>query len=242
MKTDTYTIVQGDCRKVLRAIAPGSAQLLLTDVPYALSSAEESITRDGAKAISQDFGEWDRDADAVRALISTAISLSASVLDRRAAAYVFTGDALFEHVRQCLRRAINPTALGFYAWARTNPAPSVRKSQWISAVDLCVWAAPAGHRFNFPAHREAYNWMAAPVVHHAHRSHPNEKPVEVLERIIAAHSQPGDLVLDPFCGTGSTGEAALRLGRRFFGIEFDETYAAKADKRLAYVSRRRTGT
>jgi hypothetical protein len=65
------------------------------------------------------------------------------------------------------------------------------------------------------------------------RLHPNEKPVSMIRRFLKLHTKPGDLVLDPFCGSGSTGVACLQTGRRFVGVEIDPAYHAIAAKRLA---------
>jgi site-specific DNA-methyltransferase (adenine-specific) len=65
----------------------------------------------------------------------------------------------------------------------------------------------------------------------AQGKHPTQKPIELLERIVVSASNPGDLVLDPFCGSGTTGLAATRLGRQFIGIELDPEYADLATRR-----------
>lgn len=64
------------------------------------------------------------------------------------------------------------------------------------------------------------------------RVHPNEKPLRLMEQIVATHSQPGDMVLDPFMGSGTTGVAAIRLGRRFIGIELDPAHFVTACERI----------
>lgn len=65
------------------------------------------------------------------------------------------------------------------------------------------------------------------------RQHPNEKPVGLMEKLITVCSSPGDTVLDPFMGSGTTGVACVKLGRNFIGIEIDPTYFAIAQKRIA---------
>ena len=77
-------------------------------------------------------------------------------------------------------------------------------------------------------------WRLKPPGTHEKRygKHPTQKPVGLLERIIEASTRPGDLVLDPFVGSGTTGVAAARLGRRFVGIDVEEGFLAKARKRI----------
>src|SRR5213078_2505724 len=80
------------------------------------------------------------------------------------------------------------------------------------------------------------NFIEAPICAGRERTkdpvHPTQKPIRVLRQLVEWGSNPGDLVLDPFMGVGSTGVAALELGRRFIGIELDETYVAAARRRI----------
>lgn len=233
-----WCIVQGDCREVVRQIWPGSVKLVLGDPPYGLSEEEgEEITREGEKPIAQDFGPWDRrPLNELAQLLQEALEAAALPLHEHGAAYLFSSDKLFEATRQALAGKLLCQEISFGGWCKTNPAPSFRKSTFLSAMELFVFGRRAGNPFNFPGHSGAFNWMEAPLPHYLKRQHPCEKPAFVLERMIRASSSPGDVVLDPFCGGGATGEAALRLGRRFIGIDLDPGYAAKAQARLEKVS------
>jgi site-specific DNA-methyltransferase (adenine-specific)/modification methylase len=94
-----------------------------------------------------------------------------------------------------------------------------------------------GHVWNFTTQVDMHNFIQSPVCAGRERlrnpRHPTQKPLAVLRRLIGLASRPGDVVLDPFMGVGSTGVAAVESGRRFVGIEIDETYLAAADRRLA---------
>jgi hypothetical protein len=119
----------------------------------------------------------------------------------------------------------------------------VRKRDPISAAELLVFGRRAGNPFHLPQrHRDGFNWLQAPIVHDAHRlrtaagaKHPNQKPVALLEKLIRRSTDPGDLVIDPFSGTGAVGEAALRTGRRFLGVEIDPDWVQASRKHLAAV-------
>lgn len=237
MRSARWELHQADCREVLRGLAPASCALLLTDIPYGLGDGETTaITRRGAKAIRRDFGEWDKGREAIEQLVTDMAQASATLVRARGAAYVWTSDILFEHVRELMRRHFGrPRTL---TWCKTNPAPSMRQADWLSATEFCVYAHCPGLKFEYPGHAESFNWLVGPVVHAAHRTHPTEKPVWLWQRIISATTKPGDVVLDPFAGTGSSGEAALRLGRRWIGVELDPKYAVIAARRLKEVSKR----
>lgn len=233
-----YSVVRGDCRDVLRSMAPASCSLLLTDVPYAVSQGEDlDIKIIGRKKMGRHFGEWDmaQDAASIRDLIRAAIAGAAQLVHGRGSAYVCTSDVVFGEVWASIAEHFTPAQFGTLTWCKTNPAPSVRKARWTSASELIAWGSRPGHRFDFPGHSQSLTWFTGPTVHHAHRSHPNEKPVWLWQRIISTTTKPGDIVLDPFCGTGSAGEAALRLGRRFIGVELGAEYFEKACRRLRAV-------
>lgn len=245
-----WCVVQQDCREVLPRLWPGTVRLMLTDPPYGLSAEEEGeekgkpeITRNGDSApLVRDFGPWDRrPLDELATLIRGTLGAAALPLHENGAAYVFSSDLLFEATRRALVEKLQCLAPSFGAWCKTNPAPSVRQAGPLSAMELFLFGRRPGNPYNFPGHRCAYNWMEAPVPHYLHRRHPCEKPVQLLERLIRASSSPGDVVVDPFCGGGATGEAALRTGRRFIGIEIDPVHAGRAVQRLEKLSPTFTG-
>lgn len=233
-----FCVVQGDCREVVRQIWPGSVKLIMADPPYGLSEEEgEEITRNGSKPIAQDFGPWDRRSleDLVQ-LLQESMEAAALPLHENGSAYLFSSDKLFEATRQALANELRCQRLSFGAWCKTNPAPSNRKAGPLSAMELFVCGRRAENPYNFPGHQAAFNYIRAPIPAPSLRRHPCEKPQKVLKRLILASSSPGDVVLDPFCGGGSTGEAALRLGRRFIGIDLDGGSVARAEARLEKLS------
>jgi modification methylase len=149
--------------------------------------------------------------------------------------------------------------LGFWilndvVWRKSNPMPNFRGRRFTNAHETLIWAAcepgGKGYTFNYEALKAGNDdvqvrsdWMLALCTGEERlkggdgkKLHPTQKPEALLARVILATSRPDDLVLDPFCGTGTTGAVAKRLGRRFVGIERDAGYAAAAQTRIASVA------
>ena len=148
--------------------------------------------------------------------------------------------------------------LGFWVlndivWRKTNPMPNFRGRRFTNAHETMIWAArdekAKGYTFNYEALKAANedvqarsDWLI-PLCTGEERLkgadgkkvHPTQKPEGLLARVLLSSSKPGDLVIDPFNGTGTTGAVAKRLGRRYIGFERDKTYAAAAEARIAAV-------
>ena len=146
--------------------------------------------------------------------------------------------------------------LGFWilndvVWRKTNPMPNFRGRRFTNAHETMIWAAREpggkGYTFNYEALKagnediQVRSDWTIPLCTGEERLkgrdgkkvHPTQKPEALLARVILSSSRPGDLVLDPFSGTGTTGAAAKRLGRQFIGIERDPAYAAAAEARIS---------
>src|SRR5205823_3003786 len=137
-------------------------------------------------------------------------------------------------------------------WRKSNPMPNFRGRRFTNAHETMIWATRdqgGRYTFNYEALKagnediQVRSDWTLPLCTGEERLkgrdgkklHPTQKPQALLARIILASSRPDDLVLDPFCGTGTTGAVAKRLGRRFIGIERDSAYAAAAQTRTVAV-------
>ncbi|MEX2642891.1 MAG: site-specific DNA-methyltransferase [Acetobacterales bacterium] len=143
--------------------------------------------------------------------------------------------------------------LGFWilndvVWRKTNPMPNFRGTRFTNAHETLIWCSKgpdAHYRFNYEAMKQLNDdlqmrsdWLL-PICAGGERlrvngekAHPTQKPEALLYRVIMSSSQPGDLVLDPFFGSGTTGAVAKKLGRRYLGIERDAGYVSIARDRL----------
>jgi site-specific DNA-methyltransferase (adenine-specific)/modification methylase len=124
----------------------------------------------------------------------------------------------------------------FFVWHKTNPVPKIRKAGFLNSCELIVCMWNKGHTWNFGKQSEMHNFFEGSICMGQERiknpKHPTQKPVNLLKHLIKIATNEGDIVLDPFMGVGSTGVAAVEIGRRFIGIEIDEAYFEAAKKRL----------
>jgi len=228
----------GDAREVLPTLDAGRFAAVLTDPPYGVS--QDGVTRErvGTVPLSSDFGEWDHlSEEDAEALIAVCAPEFFRVLRPGGALYLFTGDRLLPSWWVALKRAgfalPRPYLL---AWVKSNPAPSVRKRGWRSALEPIVYALkPGPDTFNFLTDEEMTNALTFASPSGGDRVHPTQKPLGLLKRLVEVSTVPGDEILDPFAGSGSTGEAALLLRRKAFLIERDPTFHGLATRRIHKV-------
>ena len=134
-------------------------------------------------------------------------------------------------------------------WAKPDPPPNALHTAFTHAHETLLWAskgADSGYTFNYdlinsgdPKAQISSLWHipSVPKREKLHGYHPTQKPLRLLHRAIVASSREGDLVLDPFCGSGTTGVASKELGRFFVGAEKEEEYAELAARRIGAAVR-----
>ncbi len=231
-------VVLGDCRDILPTFAAERFAGIFTDAPYGVSTEGRTLVRRDAGNLAGDFGRWDQLlASNGRELIASCAREFLRVLRPGGVVYLFTGDRLLADWVMALREA------GFefpmpclLAWQKSNPAPKVRKCGWRALWEQIVFVRKRGRdAFNYLGDDEMGNVLRFPSPRSPARIHPTEKPVALLERLIRVSTNPGDEVLDPFAGSGSTGEAALRAGRHSVLIERDRVFHGLATARIHQV-------
>lgn len=233
-----------DALEGLRQLEANSVSLVLTDPPYNVASASRQTIRHGkVMSTMKAWGQWDSyDPYDYNLWICQVISQCFRVLKPGGSLYMFTArddNGFF------LRRAVER---GFsyrnqLVIVKKNPLPSLAKSNWRSGFEIAFYVTKGKPAvFNFPAlQSEGIN-----VYHHPVRDrltdHPTEKPLKLMERIILASSNLGDLVVDPFAGSGTTLIAAKSLGRRFVGFDTHAEYVRMATDRIHKTSSGHSGS
>lgn len=246
-------IIRGDCVAALEKLPPRSVDLVFADPPYFLQ-LEGGLTRPDQSQVDAVDDDWDKFADfaAYDAFTRAWLLAARRVLKPDGAIWVIGSYHNIFRVGAILQD------LGFWIlndviWRKVNPMPNFRGKRFTNAHETLIWATPSRaarkYTFNYDALKAGNedlqmrsDWLF-PLCTGGERLkggdgakvHPTQKPEALLHRILAATSKPGDVVLDPFFGTGTTGAVARRLGRRYIGIEREQTYIDAADKRIAAV-------
>ena len=224
--TDHIDIRQGDCLELMNGIPDNSVDLILTDPPYNIARKNNFRTM-GRSGI--DFGEWDKGFDQFAWLQEIP-----RILKQNGSAVIFNDwKNIGEIAKHCESLGMNIKDM--LRWEKSNPMPRNRDRRYITDFECAVWLTNKGARWEFHRISEAYQRpvFKHPVVMGASKFHPTQKPVQLMEELILIHSNCGDVVLDPFMGSGSTGVACVNTGRRFIGIELDQGYFDISVKRIS---------
>lgn len=229
-----HKIFNEDCYSYISQIPDGSIDLILTDPPYNLSKySTGNIKLSWRKDINNDLADWDKKIFEPADLIDD----FTRILKPTGNIFAFTSYNLLGRWHEVFDPKFD--TFQYMVWHKTNPVPKIRRAGFLNSCELiiCVWNK--GHTWNFTNQKEMHNLIESPICMGKERlknpMHPTQKPVKVLSHIVKLASNPGDLVFDPFMGVGSTGIAALNLGREFLGFEIDEIYFKAADKRLKSI-------
>ena len=246
------TVVAGDCIEAMRAMPEGSVDLVFADPPYNLQLRGELHRPDNSRVDAVD-DHWDRFASfaAYDEFSRAWLAAARRVLKPDGAIWVIGS------YHNVFRLGATLQDAGFWilndvVWRKSNPMPNFRGKRLTNAHETLIWAARSDqsrYTFNYEA-MKALNegvqmrsdWVI-PLCTGGERlktadgdkAHPTQKPEALLHRVLVASTRPGDVVLDPFFGTGTTGAVAKRLRRHFIGIEQDAGYRALAEKRIAAV-------
>ncbi|MBN9317419.1 MAG: site-specific DNA-methyltransferase [Devosia sp.] len=246
------TILVGDCIKHMNALPAGSVDLIFADPPYNLQ-LEQGLTRPDQSRVDGVDDAWDKFDSFAHYDIFTRAWLKAArrILKPDGAIWVIGSYHNIFRVGAALQD-LDFWMLNDIIWRKANPMPNFRGTRFTNAHETLIWAArdkESRVTFNYEQLKLANDdvqmrsdWLF-PICTGAERLkgeddeklHPTQKPEALLYRVISATTKPGDVVLDPFFGTGTTGAVAKKLGRHFIGIEREDTYIAGALKRIAAI-------
>lgn len=230
------TLWLGDSRELLRNVPDHSVDVICTDPPYNLGTySRGNIKMSWRSDFNNDVAAWDQTSfEPVEWLAEFQ-----RVLKPTGNIFAFTSYNLLGRWHEVFDPAFD--TFQFMVWHKTNPAPKLYRAGFLNSCELIVVTWNGGHKWNFGRQNEMHNFIESPICGGRERlrnpKHPTQKPLAVLRRLLELSSDTGDLVLDPFMGVGSTGVAALELGRKFVGMELDPEYFHAAEARIASTTR-----
>ena len=248
------TILGGDCVQVMNSLPAGSVDLIFADPPYNLQLKGDLHRPDNSLVDAVD-DHWDQFASFATydAFTKDWLAAAKRLLKPNGAIWVIGS------YHNIFRLGSELQNQGFWllndvVWRKSNPMPNFRGKRLTNAHETLIWAGrdeSSKYTFNYEA-LKALNegvqmrsdWVLPLCTGHerikdanGNKAHPTQKPESLLHRVILATTNTGDVILDPFFGTGTTGAVAKMLGRDFIGIEREEAYRRVAADRIERTRR-----
>ena len=231
-------------RKILDKHPNGCFDMIFADPPYFLSN--NGFTCQNGQMVSVNKGGWDKSQGmaADMEFYEQWLRLCYALLNPDGTIWV-CGTQHNIYLIGYLMQSIGYHILNNITWEKPNPPPNLSCRFFTHSTETLLWAKKskkAKHTFHYETMKTQNGgkqmksvWQIASPnkAEKAHGKHPTQKPLALLERCIQAASNIGDLIFDPFAGSGTTGVAALKHGRRFCGCEKEEAFFELAKKRLA---------
>ncbi|MEL7199102.1 MAG: site-specific DNA-methyltransferase [Pseudomonadota bacterium] len=242
------TILGGDCIEAMRTLPDNSVDLVFADPPYNLQLGGDLSRPDGSQ-VDAVTDHWDQ-FDSFRAYDEFTrgwLAEARRVLKPDGSLWVIGS------YHNIFRVGAAVQDMGFWIlndviWRKTNPMPNFKGTRFTNAHETLIWASmgeKSRYHFNYRAMKTLNDelqmrsdWVmpicsgAERLKEHGKKAHPTQKPESLLYRVLLATTEAGDVVLDPFFGTGTTGAVAKRLGRQWIGCEREEFYQTIAYKRI----------
>lgn len=239
--TTTSHLLKGDCIKTMRSIPDGSIDSIITDPPYNIGLFMHERNTNLKKMRENQFAyagwdnmeyrEWKRN-------MSRFLAQCARILKKRGSLIIFMSVIKVADIIDLA------TKQGFYykttgVWHKTNPMPRNMNLHFVNSTECWIYFIYRGTSGTFNNNGEVkHDFLESSVCPASEKkfgNHPTQKPLKILKELISCVSNPNDLVLDPFMGSGSTCVACAELGRRYIGIELDDKYYEIANKRIQNI-------
>ncbi len=236
---DDFVLHHGDCVKMMKTLKEKSVDMIFADPPYFLSSG--GISCHSGKQVSVNKGDWDKAKNVKEKLAFNRKWLKECHRVLKDDGTIWVSGTLHNIYSIGVALELEGySLLNNITWQKPNPAPNLACRCFTHSTETILWARKVfsprkkgKHFFNYPLMKEINGGKQMKDVWTANLpkksekkfgKHPTQKPLAVLERILLASTKEGDIVLDPFSGSGTTGIACMRLKRRYIGIEISKEY------------------
>jgi site-specific DNA-methyltransferase (adenine-specific) len=242
-KSQNSALYQGDCVEVMNSLPEKSVDMIFADPPYNLSN--DGYTVHAGKRVSVNKGTWDKSAGTENdfSFHQKWIEACKRVLKDDGTIWI---SGTYHSIYACgyALQLQDFRMLNDIAWYKPNAAPNLGCRMFTASHETLIWASKSKkskHTFNYSAMREGdfpgdmiknpgkqmrsvWSIITPSKSEKLYGKHPTQKPLKLLDRIVLSSTNPGDVVLDPFCGSSTTGVAAILNNRKFIGIDLDDKF------------------
>lgn len=233
---DDFKLILGDSLKELKKLESNSIDMIFADPPYFLSGG--GISCSGGKMVSVDKGDWDKkiSIEEKHKFNRKWIKECYRVLKDNGTIWISGTMHNIYSIGMALEQE-NFKIINNITWRKLNPPPNISCRFFVHSTETILWAKKdikkAKHKFNYDLMKELNGGKQAKDVWDSSLTkpsekrcgkHPTQKPLQIIEKLILASTDEGDVVLDPFNGSGTTGIASYKLNRRYIGIELERDY------------------
>lgn len=247
----TIRLIVGDCIEQMARLPDASVDMVFADPPYNLSNG--GTTCQSGERVCVDKGRWDRSRGLNADIDFHSHWLRACRRVMKPSATLWVSGTLHSiYLCGYLLQTLGFYVLNDICWFKPNAAPNLACRTFTHSHETLLWCRrdkAKRHRFNYEdmkhgvfagdslkiagkQMRSVWRIPTTPQSERCFGRHPTQKPVALLERVVLSSTQPGDLVLDPFMGSGTTGVVCAQRGRNFIGIEQDGAYVKMAARRI----------
>lgn len=245
---DNSKLINGDTLKVLKRIPEKSVDMIFSDPPYFLSN--DGITCSNGKMVSVNKGEWDKSRG-----FKEDVTFHKKWIKACDRVLKDDGTIWISGTYHCIHQiAYVLLEMGYYiinevTWYKPNAAPNLGCRCLTASHETLLWAKKcktARHTFNYQLAKELNEgkqmrslWQISttPKKEKEFGKHPTQKPIKLLDRIIKISTNEGDTILDPFCGSSTTGVAAIMNDRKYIGIDISNEYLELSKNRIIHITK-----
>lgn len=229
-----FELYHGNCLDQMKKLNAEQriVQHIITDPPYAISAENQFHTMKNPRK-GVDFGEWDWDFDPAKWL-----EYAFPILNKHGSLIIFCSYKYISHICNKIEQ-LGGIVKDVLVWQKANPMPRNINRRYVQDMEFAIWAVKSKQSkwvFNKPKnvpYQRAF-FQTPTLLGKERTAHPTQKPVALMRQIIELHTNPNDLIFDPFMGVGSTGVAALGCQRQFMGCEQDKQWFELAKQRLMF--------
>ncbi|MDF2587772.1 MAG: site-specific DNA-methyltransferase [Anaerocolumna sp.] len=232
MNNDKLKIYNGDAYVLIDDLIRDKVTVnhIITDPPYNISQDNNFTTMKNPRA-GIDFGNWDRGKFDLYSWIGKYVQ----ILDKNGSMIIFCSYRFISFIIERLENE-NMEVKDVLVWQKSNPMPRNINRRYVQDMEFAIWAVKKNAKWVFhKPEDEPYlraMFQTSTVSGKEKVGHPTQKSLKLMEKVVQIHTNPGEIILDPFMGSGSTGVAAIKNDRAFIGIEYETKYFEIAQNRF----------